>query len=257
MGAARLPDIPGAPARPDREGGPQRLRAAVLNTGAADCRTVEDLLAAGESQRVEFKSTARNAHTGEADKRLEHVIVKTVCGFLNAEGGTLLVGVDDEGQILGLQADMASLRSRATPDGYELFLRQLIDSQLSIPSAGVVRIEFEGDPDQQVCKVTVAASGRPVFARPLDGGHSPTDSGFASATRPNRCMATTWWRIRLITGGASTRCASSGFKVAVVTYPGRLERAPAGGRGQGFHAPPSSPTSNDMVQFVRPGPAAR
>ena len=50
--------------------------------------TIEDLIAAGESQTIEFKSTARwNLHTEQPDTKLEHVIVKTVCGFLNAEGG--------------------------------------------------------------------------------------------------------------------------------------------------------------------------
>ncbi|MDA8045712.1 MAG: ATP-binding protein, partial [Actinomycetota bacterium] len=46
---------------------------------------------------LEFKSTARwNLHTGAVDPKLEHVIVKTVCGFLNAEGGTLLIEVEVE-----------------------------------------------------------------------------------------------------------------------------------------------------------------
>ena len=56
-------------------------------------------------QTVEFKSTARwNVHTEQADPKIEHVIVKTVCGFLNAEGGTLLIGVDDDGDVLGPRA---------------------------------------------------------------------------------------------------------------------------------------------------------
>ncbi len=138
--------------------------------------TLADLLAGGESQTVEFKSTARwNVHTNQADKKMEHVITKTVCGFLNGEGGTLLIGVDDEGHVVGLGADMQTLGSKANRDGYELFLRQHLDNNLSIQTAAVVRIRFDQVDDNDVCLVSVAASGKPVFAKPREGGQGPTE----------------------------------------------------------------------------------
>ena len=67
-------------------------------------------MAAGESQTLEFKSSARwNVRAASPDKKLEHAITKTVCAFLNAEGGTLLIGVDDNGQVLGLEDDWRTL----------------------------------------------------------------------------------------------------------------------------------------------------
>lgn len=138
--------------------------------GAARPLTVDELVAAGESQTVEFKSSARhNAHTGEADARLENVIVKTVCGFLNAEGGTVFIGVADDGRPVGIDADLSTLRNKANVDGYELFLRQLLETSLSVSTAGTVRITFETLHGVQVCAMTVAASGKPVFAKPLKG----------------------------------------------------------------------------------------
>ena len=138
--------------------------------------TFEDLLDLGESQTIELKSTARwNVHTGQADKKMEHVIAKTVCGFLNAEGGTLLIGVDDNGNVLGLADDMSTLGSKANVDGYELFLRQHLDNNLSIQTAGVVRIQFEKLDGLDVCVVGVAASGKPVFSKPHEGGQGPTE----------------------------------------------------------------------------------
>ncbi|MCV7042826.1 hypothetical protein BST36_25730 [Mycolicibacterium moriokaense] len=132
--------------------------------------TIEDVIEAGESQTTEFKSTARwNLHTAQADSKMEQVIVKTVCGFLNAEGGTLLIGVDDQGQPLGLQHDFQTLGSKGNADGYELFLRQLLDNGLSVPSAMTVRIRFENARGQTICVVSVAASGKPVFAKPTKG----------------------------------------------------------------------------------------
>ena len=138
--------------------------------------TVSDLIALGESQRVEFKSTARlNLYTGKVDKRMEHVVTKTVCGFLNAEGGTLLIGVDDDGQLIGLSDDMKTLGSKASRDGFELFLRQHLDSSLSTQTVGVVHIRFERHMDSEVCAVVVASSGRPVFAKPLQDGNTPME----------------------------------------------------------------------------------
>ncbi|MGA5464442.1 GmrSD restriction endonuclease domain-containing protein [Mycobacterium sp. NPDC050041] len=132
--------------------------------------TIEDVIAAGESQTTEFKSTARwNLHTMQADPKMEHVIVKTVCGFLNAEGGTLLIGVDDGGGVVGLQADFDTLGSKGNADGYELFLRQLLDVNLTVATAATVRISFETRGAQQICVVSVAASGKPVFAKPVKG----------------------------------------------------------------------------------------
>ncbi len=138
--------------------------------------TISDLIAAGESQMLEFKSTARwNIRTGSPDKKLEHAITKAVCAFLNAEGGTLLIGVDDDGQVLGLGNDWRSLGSKGNRDGYELYLRQLLVNSLSIQTAGVVRIRFESVDSHDVCVLAVAAASRPAFARPVDGGQGPSE----------------------------------------------------------------------------------
>jgi hypothetical protein len=141
--------------------------------------TPVELIKSGEGQTVEFKSTARvNVHTGQADPRLEHVILKTVCGFLNAEGGTLFVGVDDEGNAVGIDPDLATLGSKANVDGYELFLRQLLETGLSVPTAATVRIRFEPIHNQTVCLVRTSASGRPVFAKPVKGQAGADTSEF-------------------------------------------------------------------------------
>lgn len=138
--------------------------------------TIHDLLAVGESQTVEYKSTARwNLHTQQADKKMEHIVVKTVCGFLNSEGGSLLLGVDDDGSVLGLQRDLATLGSKSNWDGYELFLRQLLDTNLSVQTVGVVTIRFQSLDGADVCVVSVAASGKPTFAKPLESGQGPSE----------------------------------------------------------------------------------
>jgi hypothetical protein len=142
----------------------------------SESSTLADLLALGESQSIEYKSTVRwNLRTQQPDRKMEQVVVKTVCGFLNAEGGTLLVGVDDDGRVLGLEPDMQSLGSKGNRDGFELYLRQLLDNSLSTPTAVTTRIRFEAMDGKDVCIVSVAASGRPVFAKCADGGQGASE----------------------------------------------------------------------------------
>ena len=64
------------------------------------------LMSGGESDAVEFKSTLRvNLHTRQQDSRIELSILKTLAGFLNTNGGTLFVGVSEDGTPLGLEDD--------------------------------------------------------------------------------------------------------------------------------------------------------
>ena len=139
--------------------------------------SLQQLLKAGESQTLEFKSTARyNQKARQSDKAMEHVIVKTVAGFLNSDGGTLLIGVDDQGTVLGLEPDFSSMtKARRNTDSYELWLRQRLDTDLSISTAKVVEIAFEETLTGTVCVVSVSSSGKPVFARAQDGGTPASD----------------------------------------------------------------------------------
>ncbi|MGK2316719.1 AlbA family DNA-binding domain-containing protein [Gordonia rhizosphera] len=131
--------------------------------------SVAELLAAGESDRVEFKSTARiNMRSGEKDPRMELIIVKTVSAFLNADGGTLLIGVDDAGTPLGLDADFATLKV-PDADRFELWLRDLFTTALGQNAAAAIGVAVEtvraaGGP-APVCRVTCSPSPRPVYLR--------------------------------------------------------------------------------------------
>lgn len=69
------------------------------------------LIAGDETHQVEFKSTARwNLREGTKDERMEDAVVKTIAGFLNTDGGTLFIGVDDRGTPIGLAHDTALIK---------------------------------------------------------------------------------------------------------------------------------------------------
>jgi type I restriction enzyme, R subunit len=74
--------------------------------GGAALRTVEEIIANDEDYSVEFKSTARwDLREDKPNKAMEDAVVKTVAGFLNTDGGTLLIGVDNSGTAIGLDHD--------------------------------------------------------------------------------------------------------------------------------------------------------
>lgn len=69
---------------------------------------VRELIMQGEGPRVEFKETLEaGGTTSEHKASVFHSTLKTVCAFLNSDGGTLLIGVHDKGSIVGLERDGA------------------------------------------------------------------------------------------------------------------------------------------------------
>jgi hypothetical protein len=138
---------------------------------------IQELIRRGESDRLEFKSSARwNLHTKARDERIELVIAKAVSGFLNADGGTLLIGVNDDGDVVGLANDFSVVKS-PDPDRFELWLRDFLATTLGQTAAVQPIIDFTqvsvDGAATHVCRVTCPTSPRPVFLRPGKGGAQP------------------------------------------------------------------------------------
>ena len=138
---------------------------------------VTAVLRAGESDRVEFRETARwNVRENRKDARMEIAIAKSVAAFLNSRGGTLVIGADDTGTAIGLDRDLATLRT-ADHDRFELWLRDMLSTALGRNAAAQPRIVFAapGPELPAVCVVVCRPAPRPVFlTQPKDGG-STTD----------------------------------------------------------------------------------
>ncbi len=93
---------------------------------------------------------------------MESAVVKTIAGLLNARGGTLVVGVDDAGTPVGLQRDLTTL-SRSNQDGYQQFLRNLLNPTIGTDLCTRIDIEFPTVDGEDVCTLRVPASPRPVW----------------------------------------------------------------------------------------------
>ena len=124
---------------------------------------VREMILSGENEKLEIKSTLRfDLREGNVNKKLEYVVAKNISAFLNSEGGTLIIGVDDDGNILGLEKDMQTL-SKQNIDGFELHLRQVIKKYLGENFEKYLKISFPKIDDKEVCVMKISKCGKPVF----------------------------------------------------------------------------------------------
>jgi predicted HTH transcriptional regulator len=130
------------------------------------------LIAKGESVTLEFKSSARwDMKQNKADKLIEGIVVKTVAALLNSVGGVLLLGVDDERNVIGLAHDYKLFGKKDSRDAYENFLTGLLLNNLGKESATLISITFHELNRKDVCKVEVKKSPKPVFVKDPNGEH--------------------------------------------------------------------------------------
>jgi type I restriction enzyme, R subunit len=129
---------------------------------------IGELLAAGEHQHLEYKSTLRTgAGTGEVIKPLETSCLKTIAAFANSrDGGTLLIGVADDGTVPGLASDYTSLRKpgKDDRDRFLLHLNQLLVNGFGETAASSVSAQLHTIDGADLCRVHVPASSFPVDA---------------------------------------------------------------------------------------------
>lgn len=128
-----------------------------------NCSTAE-LIETGESETVEYKQTARyNPDTGKVDKKLEHSVLKSVAGFMNAGGGVSLIGVRDQKYPTGMTDDYSTTGNNGR-DGFENWLITRLDREIGkSPTATLVDVTFEEFPEGDVCRLDVRPSPKPIY----------------------------------------------------------------------------------------------
>ncbi|MEI2729145.1 MAG: DUF262 domain-containing protein [Candidatus Nanopelagicales bacterium] len=128
-------------------------------------RQLRTQMTAGESKTIEYKSTGRkNLHTGQKDAVMEWNVVKSICGLMNANGGSLLVGVADDGTPVGIEQDFPYLRKQ-DKDGWELWLTDLITETLGRVAAADLDVAIADIDGFGIARIDVGPSPEPVFAR--------------------------------------------------------------------------------------------
>ncbi|MCX7018374.1 MAG: ATP-binding protein [Candidatus Sumerlaeota bacterium] len=117
------------------------------------------LIRGGENELAEFKSSLRwNIKAERKDESVEHAALKTIAAFLNSAGGSLLVGVADDGGILGIEADQFQ-----NTDKFAQHFWNLVRETLSQEIAPYVHTRFERIGDKTVFIAQCLKSPTPVF----------------------------------------------------------------------------------------------
>jgi hypothetical protein len=123
--------------------------------------SISQLIAIGEGTSIELKSTLRtNLHTGNNDPKMELAVLKTIAGFLNMKGGTLVVGISDNGEPVGVDADRFP-----SEDNMNLHLVNLIKDRIGPTSMMYIHSRFEDHDGTRVMVVDCAPSKNPVFVK--------------------------------------------------------------------------------------------
>ncbi len=122
---------------------------------------VRSLIRSGESDRVEFKSTLRwNLKTDRAEKVIENSWLKSVVAFLNTEGGVLLIGVADDGNLIGTGADQFD-----NDDKYLLHVNNRIREYVGLEFVNFINFQLVPVDGQNILLVRCQPSPSPVFLK--------------------------------------------------------------------------------------------
>lgn len=129
------------------------------NDGSDDTST-EAIIHKGESEMTEFKSTLRwHLYAERNDKEIEHACLKTIAAFLNSDGGTLLIGVDDDGELTGfMEYDQFD-----NPDKAMLHLTNIVKERIGTSSVRFLRMSVDTVGGEHVMRVDCKPSVVPVY----------------------------------------------------------------------------------------------
>lgn len=133
----------------------------------ADKESSSELIEKEESEDLEFKaSLAWNIHSEMyTEKSLEKEVLKTITAFLNSDGGTLLIGVKDGGDVFGIDKDIEKYGSL---DDFELHLSNLIKDRIGRTYEPYIHISFSKIGTKTVCRIDVEHSSKPAYMKKKD-----------------------------------------------------------------------------------------
>lgn len=122
---------------------------------------IQELIEKGENRYVEFKSTIRmNLHSKKPGKEIELAWLKGVAAFMNTDGGSLLLGVTDAGEITGVEQDVFE-----NEDKCRLHFKNLIANHIGADFSKYIRFVLVPVDGKTVGVVHCSRASEPVFLK--------------------------------------------------------------------------------------------
>ncbi len=126
---------------------------------------VAALITAGEGEFIEFKASLTWDYRKQAvNKDLYEPVMKNLVGFMNAKGGMLLIGVDDEGMVVGIDPDLQTLR-KPNVDGFENIFNVAFGNMIGMEYRPFITLGFPTLEEKTVCAISVRPSTHPAYLR--------------------------------------------------------------------------------------------
>jgi hypothetical protein len=144
---------------------------------------LEELIENGENVRIEFKETfLYDVYQDQPNKELKSEVAKEIASLANAEGGVVIIGVEDQTkEVTGLNRDLKLMSGK---DDFELQLNREIDNRLGhMMATAYTEIAFETvNGDEEVCVIWVDDSPEPVYFE--DGNQDEFYARMGSSANP-------------------------------------------------------------------------
>jgi len=123
--------------------------------------SIDEIISKGETDSIEFKSTLRiNLHTMEKDSKIEHACLKTIAGFLNTGGGKLIIGLKDDGEVLGIDLDQFK-----NEDKMNLHFVDLIKTRMGSHHMLYIKLAFKDYKNKRILIVDCSPGLSPVYVK--------------------------------------------------------------------------------------------
>lgn len=137
--------------------------------GLSSYEKIKKAIYSGESKTTEFKETfsldVRNNGTEKA-KHIEDECIKTIAAFLNSDGGILLVGVRDDGALLGVDGEIEKFHKSA--DKFLLHFKNILKNKIGAqyyPFFDYQLVECEG---KTILEVNCNPASQPIYVDEKD-----------------------------------------------------------------------------------------
>jgi transcriptional regulator with XRE-family HTH domain len=133
--------------------------------------SIVEFIKKGETKNIEFKSSLRYCLKSlKSEKFIEHSAIKNICAFLNSNGGKLIIGVEDNGEILGLEnTDFITFKEDDKKDAFLKHFDNLISKYFGNDLSLNLVVNFEKVDSKSVCEIDVIPNNNgPIFLKNPD-----------------------------------------------------------------------------------------
>ena len=121
-----------------------------------------NIISSGETRNAEFKETfSLETKTKNKEKYLIEGKIKTIAGFLNTDGGTLIIGVDDESRTIGINEEIDLLHG--SDDKYLLHFKDVVMKKIGPKFLTLINYSIQLVGNKKLLVIVCQPSSEPIY----------------------------------------------------------------------------------------------